>query len=66
MLGQVWKEPKERRKAGPTLMTPAPSFRLAHPSVESMSCGCHGDVKAEALQCWHRPRQQAGPVGPEA
>lgn len=53
---------RQRRKVGPILMTPAPSFRLAHPSVKRVSCGCHGDVKAEALRHWQCPGHQAGPI----
>ena len=47
---------------GPILMMPAPSFMLAHSSVKCVSCGCHGDVKAEALRHWQCPGHQAGPV----
>ncbi|KAB1270152.1 hypothetical protein Cadr_000017514 [Camelus dromedarius] len=58
-LGQDWKDPKER-KAGPTLMTPAPSFQVGPSSVKAVSCGCHDDVKAGALRCCHCPGHQAG------
>ena len=43
---------------GPTLTAPAP--------VKGMGCGCHGDIKAEALWCWHCPGHPTGTVlGPE-